>query len=237
MREQQVKVSQEKYRQAAEMRHAGFSNKVEATGLENEVKQMILEYHWSPQQIANELAKKHPELSKEQLPSYKSIERFRDKHLPSSKVYNYPGATRKVMEGICQGFNSYKQLVKIALKSMERMNLASEFEKKTLMPSKERTVIFEDALRAVDVVLGREIEMGLRPKAVMDFSDLLKPIKEEDYGELSTEQIGEKFERTYLRFREIFGVKIGEKKGSDKSGEGDEPISKEDKSTNGESIS
>jgi len=183
----------EKFAEASEIKRRGFKNKVEACGFQKEIDDMIVNKKWSPQVISNELVKNHPDVNKKQLPSWKSIENYRNKYFDNISVNKFPSAIKEGMKKICKEYDSYKELVNMAEKMQERTDLGKDMEKKTGMPLKNRTIIIRDAYKAILEILDKEIEMGLRPKALINFMDDISKSggvldttsnEDEDYGEL-----------------------------------------------------
>lgn len=201
-----VQTAVEKFAEASEIRRQGFKNKIEACGFQAEIDDMILNKHWSSQVIVNELLKNHPEVTKKQIPSWKSIDNYKKRYLngKDTSVHKFPTAMKKAMTSICMQFDSYSKLIDLANTMIERAELGKGMEDKTGMPLRERTIILRDAKDAILQVLNKEIEMGLRPKALINFM--------EGFGKLVSQE--EDNEEDYDGLLKQFEIKLTEFKGT-----------------------
>jgi len=205
-----IQSAKEKFAEASEIKRQGFKNKVEACGFQEEIDDMILNKHWSSQVIVNELLKNHPDVTSKQIPSWKSLDNYKKRYLDgkNTDVYRFPTTMRTVMTNICEQFDSYKQLVDLTNTMIERSDLGKLMEEKTGIPMKERTIILRDAKDAILQVLNKEIEMGLRPKALINFMEGFGNIvsqeedKEEDYDGLLKQ-----FEVQLTEFKGVIAVR------------------------------
>lgn len=135
----------------------------------------------SPKAIANDLMSRYgDEIKKLGLKpvSHMSIRGYRDKYWRKTSQFNRivlegSEASQKAIDGVMNQFNSYKEMVNMAIIQKRKAGLADNIEEKTNLPSRLGNESRKQFFEMAQTILEKEVELGLRPRVSLEINSTI----------------------------------------------------------------
>lgn len=178
----------------------------------------------SPKVIANDLMSRygvHIEALGLKPISHMSIRGYRDKYWRKTTQFNRlvlegSEASQKAIGEVMNQFNSYQEMVNMAMVQKRKARLADNIEDKTNLPSRLGNESRKQFFEMTQAILEKEIELGLRPRISLEINSTITAKNsfetEEDRKELiikAKEAIDALERKGKYAKREPTGIRLG----------------------------